>query len=151
MALNKLFIHFGLLIMFINTSIKHESQQTTEQYSLILKVYTENGKNYLDADYVQYLIGDKAIEEAKKNGDADAFIVDGKKIYAVPNDYYIVNKNKTIRKIELSYNPKFNLLIGENLKGSNTFENFKKNYHDTLYILRLKNNKIIEVKEVFIP
>ncbi|HAH54380.1 MAG TPA: hypothetical protein DCM02_03610 [Flavobacterium sp.] len=151
MALNKLFIHFGLLIIFINTYIKHESQQTTEQYSLILKVYTENGKNYLDADYVQYLIGDKAIEEAKKNGDADAFIVDGKKIYAVPNDYYIVNKNKTIRKIELSYNPKFNLLIGENLKGSNTFENFKKNYHDTLYILRLKNNKIIEVKEVFIP
>lgn len=151
MALNKLFFHLGLLITIINVNKNDKIQQTTEQYSLILKVYTENGKNYVDADYVQYLIGDKAIEEAKKNGDADAFIVDGKKIYAVPNDYYIVNKNKTIRKIELSDNPTFNLLISENLKDSNTLENFKKNYHDSLYILRLKNNKIIEVKEVFIP
>ncbi len=151
MATNKLFIHFGLFIMFINTLTKDENQQTKEQYTLILKVYSENGKNYVDADYVQYYIGDKAIEEAKKNGDADVFIANGKKIYAVPNDYYIVNKNKTIRKIELSDNPFFNLLISDNLKGSNTFENFKKNYHETLYILRLKNNKIIEVKEVFIP
>ena len=147
MALNKLFFHFSLLIMFTNVY----SQQTTEQYSFILKVYKENGKNYVNADFVQYLIGDKAVEEAKKNGDADAFIVDGKKIYAVPNDFYIVNKNKTIRKIELSDNPKFNLLISENLNGLNTFENFKKNFHDTLYVLCLKNDKIIEVKEVFIP
>ncbi|WP_310557625.1 hypothetical protein [Flavobacterium sp.] len=68
MATNKLFIHFGLFIMFINTLTKDESQQTKEQYTLILKVYSENGKNYVDADYVQYYIGDKAIEEAKKMG-----------------------------------------------------------------------------------
>jgi hypothetical protein len=154
MVLNKIFIHFGMLVMLITTCVKEENQQTTEQYSLILKVYSDSGKNYVDADYVQYLTGNKAIDEAKKNGDADVFIVGGKKVYDVPNDFYILNKNKTIRKIELSENIKFDLLNSENLRHSkttNTLENFKKNYHDQLYILRLKGNKIIEVKEVFTP
>ncbi len=127
--------------------------QMQQAYSLVVKVYSEKGKDYIDADYIQYLTGDMAIEEAKKNGEADVFIVNGKKEYAIPGDYFILNQSKKIRKLELSDNIKFELVNNNDLKKPNemnTLKYFKKNYGGT-YKLIIEGNKVIKIEEVFIP
>jgi uncharacterized protein YlzI (FlbEa/FlbD family) len=143
-------------IFFISFSgcVKEKNTQMTKSYAFVLNVYTENGKNFIDADYVQYFIGDEAIEEAKKNGDADSRIVNGGKVYSVPGDFYILNKNNRIRKIEILSNVKLNLLSSKVSKNENSIENFRdfmNDYKDKLFLLTVKDDKVIEIEEIFTP
>jgi hypothetical protein len=109
-------------------------------------------KKYIDADYIQYLTGNQAIEEAKKNGDADVIIINGIKKYSIPDDFYVLNENKKIRKLELSNNIKIDLIDNSKSSGKDSiFNYFKNNYDDRIYILELSGGKVINIKEVFIP
>src|SRR5689334_22890747 len=82
-----------------------------EEYCYIVNVVSSRDTVFVDADYIQYLKGQKAIDAAKRNGDADTTIKNGKIKISLPNDYYIVNENKKIRRLRLSQKITFELII----------------------------------------
>jgi hypothetical protein len=142
---------FLISFSFCKNNINIEQE---ESYCLISSVYLENGKYYIEADYVQYLVGDKAIEAAKKAGDADIKLVDGEQKYSIPNDFYIINENPKLRKLELSKNVRLNLVNAYDLKGNDVksiFDYFKNNYNDKIFLLKLNKGKVVEIDEIFTP
>ncbi|MFM2229507.1 MAG: hypothetical protein RL607_765 [Bacteroidota bacterium] len=143
-------------IIFISFSgcVKEKNIQLNKSYALILNIYNEKGRHYVDADYVQYYVGDDAVREAKKRGEADSHVVNGETIYSVPDDIYIVNENNKIRKMEVSNKVKIELVgINEskNEKQSITFDDLKNDFKEKLFLLTIENEKIIEIKEIFTP
>ncbi|MEO5776758.1 MAG: hypothetical protein ABIQ27_07630 [Flavobacterium sp.] len=129
----KFFVHIVSFISILNFSFTNFKKENLD--SLIIKVYKKDNKTFIKSDFVQYLTGDRAIEAAKKSGEADFIIKNGKKVYAVPNDYFIVNENKKIRTFELD----------------KKVENFFSRSHEGVYTLTIENNKVIKIKEIFIP
>lgn len=130
--------------------IKENNIQLNKSYALILNIYNENEKDYVDVDYVQYYAGDKAIKEARKRGQADSHIVNGETVYSVPDDIYIVNENIKIRRLEVSKKVKIEL-------GFTNDSNARKklvpidDFKDKLFLLTIENEKIIRIKEIFTP
>lgn len=114
-----------------------KNNQVENNYALVINIYSENNKKYIDADYVQYFTGKKAIEEAKKRNEADKHIINGETVYSVPNDIYIVNENNKIRKLEVSNNVKLDYL--------------KNDYKDKLFLLTIQNEKVVDIKEIITP
>jgi hypothetical protein len=63
----------------------------------------QNGQWVCTADYIEFYMGDKAVQVAKKRGDAAVDTgANGKLTYFVYNDYYIVNDNKKLHKLPVS-------------------------------------------------
>lgn len=138
----------------LNSCKKEINIKQEQNYCLISSIYVENDKHYIEADYIQYLTGEKAIEEAKKNGDADVFIINGKKEYNIPGDFYIVNENSKLRKLELSENVKIDLIYNNDLKSNDIksiLEYFINNYDEKVFLLVLSGGKVTEIKEIFTP
>lgn len=133
-----------------------ESINSIEEYILIKQIEEIDGKIYIDADHIQYLTGDKAIEAARKANEADSFRTENGEIeYSVPNDYYILNENSKIKHISFANNCAIELVINHDkippIKES-SFENLKKVYADNPFIITLNSKgEIIKVKEVFTP
>jgi hypothetical protein len=127
-----------------------------EQYANIIRIYERLDTVYIDVDYIQFLIGDAAIEAAKKANEADTFIkADGKIDYAVQNDYFIINESKKIRHLALAKDCKYELLYNPDrlhpIK-DNSLESLKTIYGDSPFILTLNDKGIvINIKEVFLP
>ncbi|MHC1681745.1 MAG: Ig-like domain-containing protein [Clostridiaceae bacterium] len=71
------------------------------------QVLDSNGKRYLVMDEVEFYRGDKALEEAKKDGKAGK---DEKGKYFVTNGYYIRNNNSMLKKYEISSEVSLGLL-----------------------------------------
>ena len=127
----------SIFLISFGCSQKEKNIQVENNYALVINIYSENNKDYIDADFIQYFTGKKAIEESKKRGEADRRIVNGQTVYSVPNDFYIVNENNKIRKLEVSNDVKLDYL--------------KKDYKDKLFLLTIQNGKVIEIKEIFTP
>ena len=131
-------------------SLKFDSRQ----YAFIFKINQVGDSVFIDADYIQFLTGQAAIDAAVKAHDADTFKTeDGVTHFDVPNDYYIVNENKKIRRLKLALNVKYDLLLDmhDDLRITNSLEGLKKVYKSSPYILSLYNNEIVGIKEQFIP
>ena len=78
------------------------------QYSKINEVIKNGDTTFINADYIQFLTGQIAIDAAIKYHQADTFKTqDGKTHIDVPNDYFIVNENKKIRRLEIDKNCAF--------------------------------------------
>jgi hypothetical protein len=78
----------------------------------------------------------------------------GKIHVSVPNDYYIVNDSKQIRRLRLSKKIAFELIINPDRTHpitGNSLESFKKIYKDSRFILTIQNNEVIKIKELFVP
>jgi hypothetical protein len=76
---------------------------TETRHCYIKKIFSENDRTYIKVDYIEFLTGEKAIEIAKEDGQAEFNISEfGDTIYYVLNDYYIINKNNKLRTFELS-------------------------------------------------
>lgn len=143
-----------IVIISFSGYVKEKKIQTNNSYALILNIYNEKGKNYVDADYVQYYVGDNAIKEAKKRGDADSYVVNGETVYSVPDDIYIVNENTKIRKLEVSNKVKIEMVgLNKSINENQTipFDDLKNDFKDRLFLLTIENEKIIEIKEIFTP
>jgi hypothetical protein len=137
-----------------NASSASVEKGAKEETCFIKKIAEENGQVFVYADYIQRLDGEKAIEEAKKRGDADTAIVDGKMVFDVVNDYYIINDNPTLRKLPLDPVAKFELVVNPDRfdgKVKNTLQGLKLIYEDTPFILTIKNGRVIKVFEIFVP
>lgn len=126
-----------------------------QQYCYIKKLYTKGGVDYADADFIQFLYGDKAIAAARKHNDAEVVIKDGDTTYSVPNDYYIVNENSKIRTLALDSKVKCTAVVYEESRvvlKEVTLEALKAKYKDNIYILTLgKDSLITQIKEQYVP
>ena len=129
-----------------------------KKHCFVKNIITKNGKNYIIVDYVDFLTGNKAIEKAKINGDAEYDVSkSGDTIYFVYNDYYISNVNSKLRTIELAENIKIELLdFSENANDTGyknvSIAKFVEQYENhSLVILKLENGICKEIKEQFTP
>jgi hypothetical protein len=129
---------------------------TQEQYANIVRIFQKADTAFVDADYIQYLTGNAAIEAAKKAHQADTFQTeDGKTHIDVPNDYFMVNETKKIRQLPLSKDCSFELIINPDRThpiADNSLKSLKTIYKDSPFILTLNDKGIVvKVKEVFLP
>jgi hypothetical protein len=132
-------------------SVEKESGEVT---CLIKKITEENGRVFIHADYIRRLDGERAIEEAKKRGDADTNMIDGKMVIGVVNDYYTINDNPKVRKLPLDAAAKFELVVNPDRyegKVTNSLQGLKLIYEDTPFIVTLKNESVIRIVEIFVP
>ena len=128
----------------------------SEQYCYLKKLYTKGNITYADADFIQFLYGDKAIAAARKHNDAEMFIKDGDTTYSVPNDYYILNENPKIRTLALDNKVKcIAVVYGESRVALKevTLEQLSAKYSkENVYILTLgKDSLITQIKEQYVP
>ena len=88
---------------------------------------------------------------------SDSFTINGKTHIDVPNDYFILNESKKIRRLKLSENAVFNLLLWldrvdpEKEVKDNSLESFKRIYKEGLFLLTTSNDELIKIEEVFLP
>jgi len=175
----KLKIHFFILILTFSSCVNKEKPSKTNEsikteikeskvetkpktttietkYCFIKNLTEKNGKNYIIADFVDFLTDTKAIEKAKQNGDADFDInKKGDTIYFVYNDYYVSNINPKLRtlelipdiKIELWNYPKDNGIF--NAVNTNELKNHLS--AEPIMILKIKNGIVIEMREQYVP
>jgi hypothetical protein len=126
-----------------------------EQYCYIKKIYTKGDASYVDADFIQFLYGDKAIAAARKNHDAEMSVKDGDTTYSVPNDYYILNENSKIRTLALDNQVKCTAVVYEDSRvvlKEVTLDQLKAKYKDNIYIITLgKDSLITQIKEQYVP
>ena len=115
------------------------------QYCFVTKVYDKEGDTYIDADYVQFLMGDAAIAAAKKKGEAEA----------VQDDYYIVNDNPKIRSLKLRpdfqyIGIKYDSMPAGQQSAMDYLHSAAKN--NLLLILTLNNNQeVLRIKQQYLP
>ena len=127
-----------------------------KQYCDINEVIKSGDTTFINADYIQFLTGQEAINAAISHHQADTFKTDDGKIQiGVPNDYYIVNDNKKIRRLQIDKNCVFHLELNPDrfheIK-DNSLESLTKIYKDSPFILTLNDkNIVVEIKEVFLP
>ena len=126
------------------------------QYSNIMRIYERLDTVFIDADYIQFLTGDAAIDAAKKANEADSFeTADGKIVFAVPNDYFIINESKRIRQLPLAKDCTYDLLNNPDRLHpieDNSLKSLMKIYGDSPFILTLNDKGVvINIKEVFLP
>lgn len=80
-----------------------------KQIGSIEKIYTVDGKTYIDVDLVEFYFGKEiALKEALKDNEKIAYNEDGTPY--VPDSYYIRNKYSKITTYEVSSNCSFQLL-----------------------------------------
>ncbi|MBX4261166.1 hypothetical protein KTC96_07865 [Clostridium estertheticum] len=130
----------------------------SKQIGYISNVYDKNGKRYLSFGDVKFLIGNDAIEAAKKDG--NALYEDGK--YYVYDDYYIFDNNKTIKNYVIASTASLNVLgflinpINNDISNQpTTYSTFKRvansmNEHMLCYIYT-QNNIVVKVEGQYTP
>jgi hypothetical protein len=126
-------------------AIQPQDKPEAGQYCFVYKTYDKDGATYIDADYVQFLMGDAAIAAAKKKGEAEI----------VMDNYYIVNDNPQVRSLKLSSD--FEFIVVENSAGSldkKTAMTYLQSAIKNKWVLILTFNsqqEVIRIKEQFLP
>jgi len=137
---------------------KEEKSIIENKHCFIKKVFKRDEKYFISADYIDFLMDEKAIERAKEHGEVEYDILEnGDTIYFVYNDYYISNVNPKLRTFQLSEQIKIELLDFSKNANENGFKNVSVNEiieeikSDPIIILTIENDVVIEMKEQFIP
>ena len=139
--------------VLVDTSIDPAVYDTI-QYAYITKII-DGDAAFIEADYIQFLWNEEAIDAAAKRHDADtAYTEDGKMEVWVPNDYYIVNDSKKIRRLKLSKNVIISLVDwgpDAEFKVDNTLNGLKNRYEDRPFVLWLHKGVVVKIREKYVP
>ena len=127
-----------------------------DEYAFIVGIIQKGDSTFIDADYIQHLTGQAAVEAAIKVHQADTFKTeDGKTHIDVPNNYFIVNDNKKIRRLTLDKNCLIDLVINPDRMppiNENSLKSLKNVDHESPFILTLNDKGlVIRIKEIFVP
>ncbi len=144
-----------LPIIFCLVTNKIFAQTGTEatQIVLITAINTIEKEIIIDADFVQMLTGKAAIKAAKKTGEAE-YDINKKKdtIWYVPNDYFVLNSNNTIRQLKLLPTVAIYLVKeGGSVIAKSNIAILKKSFKGRLFRLSIFNNKVIKIVEIYTP
>ena len=123
-------------------------------YCYIRNVINQNNRTYLKVDFIQFFTFDKAIEEAKKRGDAEYNIeVNGDTTYFVYNDYYIANDNPKLRIFKLTDSTKIEFLevLGDTATDFKNTDKAMKRVEFSPFIIETEQGKILSLKEIYTP
>ncbi|MCJ7690286.1 MAG: hypothetical protein MUO60_13315 [Clostridiaceae bacterium] len=153
----KLTVHIIPEIVPIKEVVKPKPIVKSKQIGYVSKVYEEDGKRYLRFDDVKFLMGNEAIEAAKKSGDAQ--YENGE--YFVYDDYYIVNSSEKTKNYVIDDKASLNLLgcwidpyNGDVNNHSVSYNDFKSvssvNDHMLCYIYA-ENNVVVKVEGQYTP
>jgi len=133
---------------------------TERTMGFIKKVYTKNGKNYLDVDYIQWLTGTEAEKALREDGQCPKT---GECI--VYDDYYIRNVNPLIRTFEISPDVEITMqtyemeATGQIHAQKINISQFSQIWNTSSisgmqiapYHIGIGNKKILEISEQYIP
>ncbi|MFD2562531.1 hypothetical protein [Aquimarina rubra] len=73
------------------------------QHCYVKKVFRNNGVIFIEADFIEYYKGKKAVEKAKENNEAEYDIdKNGDTLYFLYDNYYVSNANTKLRRLELN-------------------------------------------------
>jgi len=125
-----------------HTSIQPQSQAEAGQYCYIKTVYNkEDGAAYIDADYIQFLMGDAAVAAAKKKKDS------------VMDDYYIINDNTKIRSLKLNARFEFTVVENDASAGKTAMDYLQSAIKNNWVLVLYFNEKgeVVRIKEQFLP
>ncbi len=86
-----------------NDSINGKStSKFKRQYCYVTRAFKSNDAIFVEADFIEYYEGRKAVKKAKEYGEAEYDIdKNGDTLYFLYNNYYIHNQNSTARILEL--------------------------------------------------
>jgi hypothetical protein len=134
-----------------------EQQDAPEkgQYCDIVKVYDKDGATWIDADYVQFLMGNAGLAAAKKHGEAEMDIdKKGDTTWGLPDGYYILNENKKLRSLKLADEVAFIGVEGITPAppAKLTVKYLQSIAKDNLFILTFNDSgEVFRIKQQFIP
>ncbi|BAV04498.1 hypothetical protein SAMN05421788_110230 [Filimonas lacunae] len=139
-----------------HVEVQPQEKPEAGQYCYIDKVYTVGDSSFIDADYIQFLMGEEAVAAARKKGDAEPIVKNGDTTWAVMDDYYIVNDNKQVRKLKLSKDFKYISVSAspqEEVNHKTPLEQLKeKAKKDYVFILTFNaDNEVSAIKNQFLP
>jgi hypothetical protein len=152
---------FILLLQGCNKTIPPQkieipaSTNSIEKFGFLKNITKENNKYFATVDFIDYL----------KNSEIDSTVSENQKI-ELPNDYSYVNKKIKIEKIAISDSAKlilqtfsydsqgnfnFNQSVGLN-EIIKAFQESKNNiFLHSPFKIKIKNNQIIPLNEIYIP
>ena len=127
-----------------------------EEYCYITAIEKVKDSIFIKADYVQYFTGKNVVEEAKKRHRADTSFDKSGKIedIFVPDDYFIVNDDKQLRRLYLPGDAPIKMeseFVTDKTKDINNYKYLAGHFNNSLFMLTVKNNRIEAVKEIFLP
>jgi hypothetical protein len=135
--------------------VQPQAKPQSGQYCYINKVYTSGDLTYIEADYIQFLMGKEAVSVARKRGDAERIIKGNDTSYSLPNDYYILNENRKLRTLKLANNFEFiavDLSEGKKTPDKPAIDYLKEKAKNGLFILTLDGNEtVVTIKEQYLP
>jgi hypothetical protein len=143
-------------INVIDTLQNNAADTGVNVYCYITGIEKLHDSIMLKADYVDFFQGPNVVDEAKKRHRADtAYDKNGKiQDIFVPDDYFIVNDDKTPLTLYLPANTPIMMdteIAGTRTGEINTYAYFSKHYENSLFLLRVKQKTVTLVKEVFLP
>jgi hypothetical protein len=133
------------------------------QTSYIQSISKVNGQLFIDADYMEFLVGDEGFEAAGKNHDLDtSYDENGKMTVGLLNDYYILNANTRIRKLPLYdkiiievFHWGEDTYYHERISADSLYKRFISDDHNpyehTPFALTLRNGQVVKISEIYIP
>ncbi|WP_298316106.1 hypothetical protein [uncultured Aquimarina sp.] len=95
-----------------NTNVEGEKRIATDtlnklkferKHCYVKKVFRNNGVIFIEADFIEYYKGRKAVEKAKENNEAEYDIdKNGDTLYFLYDNYYVSNISNKLRRLELN-------------------------------------------------
>ena len=122
-----------------------------KRYCYIDRVFSQDETAFIEADYLDYYEGKKAVTMAKENGDAEFDVSkEGDTVYFLYNDYYISNQNTRTRILELDANIKIRGI--NQISNGFSFKAFEGMIQkQPLFEIKVDNGIVYEIKEQKLP
>ena len=125
-------------------AVTPQSQPYPGQYCFVKSVYERGDSSYIEADYIQFLMGKDAIDAATKRGDVEMVL----------DDYYIVNENTKLRILPMSKDVVIQLVTTDD--GKSFLENANQSslstrLKDGIFVLQINNGLVTKIKQQFLP
>ena len=125
-------------------------------YCYIIGIEKIQDSTVLMVDRVDFFSGPNVVEEAKNRHLADTAYDKSGKItdIFVPNDYFIVNDDKTVRNFHLPASSPITMdteIAGTKSNKINSYDYFSKHYQNSLFLLKVNNKQVESIREVFLP